>query len=138
MNQRKKSLAGQELSQALVEACRDLVYISETDRAVIPLFEKENRGTPLSEFVCSQTERPDPVDVSPASIFFDRLTKDQEWHGEREQTAVRRFSKLRNLLSDNLKGLRLYRQGRVRIDLFVLGHDSEGNIAGIRTTAVET
>ncbi|NOT49013.1 MAG: hypothetical protein HOP17_14835, partial [Acidobacteria bacterium] len=78
------------------------------------------------------------VEERKVAEFFDKLTSNRGWHGEREKAVVSRFVKLRKLLEANLTDLALLRAGRVRIDIFVFGFDGQGNAAGIRTKSVET
>ncbi len=49
-----------------------------------------------------------------------------------------KFKRLKQLLIENLNELHVYRVGRVAIDIFVVGRDREGNLAGIKTKAIET
>ena len=70
--------------------------------------------------------------------FFTRLTADQSWHTPLQTRAVKKFRSLRTLLRSNLTELSVHRFGRIRIDILVVGRDAAGNVAGIRTRAVET
>ena len=76
--------------------------------------------------------------MQPFEEFFSRLTRVQDWHAEAEKERVRRFLKLRKLLRENLKETTVLRIGRIRIDIYVVGVDRYGKLAGIRTKAVET
>lgn len=49
-----------------------------------------------------------------------------------------RFEALKSLLSTRLGDVRVFRVGRVRIDTYAVGSDGQGNLAGVRTVAVET
>jgi hypothetical protein len=42
------------------------------------------------------------------------------------------------LLEENLADLTVFRIGSIRIDIYVVGLDADGNLAGIKTKAVET
>jgi hypothetical protein len=41
-------------------------------------------------------------------------------------------------LKENLRDLKVYRIGRIEIDIYVIGIDSQNNLMGIKTKAVET
>jgi hypothetical protein len=41
-------------------------------------------------------------------------------------------------MNDNLSGIRIFRFGRIRIDIFIVGRAKSGRLIGVRTFAVET
>jgi hypothetical protein len=138
-NKNKKRLAGPALKKELETGCRGLVYISETDRPIGPVFEAVGSGTTLTEFVSRNLPASSvSVKENPATLFFDRLTADRDWHSSDDKKVVRRFRRLERMLIDNLAEITMFRAGRVQVEIFVVGWDDEGNIAGIRTSAVET
>ena len=135
----KKRLAGQSLKRELEAASHGLVYVSEIDSPIGPIFEVPDANISIGTFVLeSLSDGRGPMEERPSADFFDRLTADREWHSADNKTTVRRFRKLRKLMVGSLADLTMFRAGRVRIEIFVVGSDSEGNIAGIRTSAVET
>lgn len=134
--EKKNNIAGKDLKRALEDACEGAVYISETDAAIEPVLIE---GTLLSiEEAAGNLAASGPVESMPVEEFFDKLTKDREWHGEAEKKRVRQFRKITMVISDNLADVRMFKAGRVRFRIFVLGRDVDGNIAGIRTESVET
>jgi hypothetical protein len=70
--------------------------------------------------------------------FFEKLTRDRDWHNGAQQRLTKRFAELEKLLTENLDDCKVFRFGTIRIDIFVVGRDGEGNLAGVRTVAVET
>lgn len=132
----KDKFTGPELRKVLENACRGMVYISETDAEISAIVAEGDRS-PAERFVRSRAEV-GAIETKPAEDFFERLTKDHEWHGDAERERVRRFRRLEKVVLENLVNVRMFRVGRIRIDIFVLGHDANGNIAGIMTKAVET
>ncbi len=138
-NKNKKRLAGPALKKELEAACRGLVYMSETDCPISPVLETSPRESTLAEFVSRNLPAaPRFIEENPASNFFDRLIVDRDWHSASDKKLVRRFRRLESVLTDNLGDVKMFRAGRVQIEIFVLGRDDEGNIAGVRTSAVET
>ncbi len=120
-------------------ACEGLVYISETDAPVTPidlgaadLIDGEiilqragvKAGTKMSEVA--------------ATKFFDKLTKIKEWQTESQKARAKKFLALGKVLEKNLRSLKVYRFGDVRIDILIVGLDDAGHILGVRTVAVET
>ena len=127
------------LKNELEAACRGLVYISETDRPIRPVFEAVGGETTVTEFVSRNLPAGSgSIKEKPPSLFFDRLTVDRDWHSADDKKMVRRFRRLESLLMDNLIEVTMFRAGRVQVEIFVVGRDDDGNIAGVRTSAVET
>jgi hypothetical protein len=124
------------LASAIGNACKGLVYVSETDAPIEPFFVQNPAGEPAAEVLKNLI----PGECAEADFeeFFARLTKDQDWHTLMHRRTVKKFRTLRNLLRSNLTDLCVYRFGRVRIDILAVGRDANGNLAGIRTRAVET
>lgn len=110
--------------EELENACEGLVYISETDAAVEPFFDEEFSEENFEEIGFHE--------------FFKKLTRNREWFGREEKRRAARFAKLRDVLEENLTDLKVYRSGRIKIDIFVVGKDESGRFAGVRTRAVET
>ncbi|MCC6328916.1 MAG: hypothetical protein IT174_10400 [Acidobacteria bacterium] len=138
MSARKKNLVGKGLRQALDDACRGLVYVSETDSPIVPVLSATPNDVTVEEFIKNAVRSNGPVEKRPTAAFFDRLTSEKAWQNEEERSNAGRFSKLRAIVLDQLDGPATYRIGRVQIDIFVLGRDEEGRIAGFRTRSVET
>jgi Nuclease A inhibitor-like protein len=130
---------GANLSGQIEKIARGLYYISETDAEISPF-----RGTKAvgvtKEILLSQTgNAPDaPVEERNFEDFFKRLTKIEDWFGDEENKSAAKFRKLKELLERNLKDLKVFKVGRIEIDIYVVGLDKEGNLAGIKTKAVET
>jgi len=74
----------------------------------------------------------------PFDDFFARLTRTEDWHTPIQKRTAKKFRLLKNLLRANLRDVCVLRFGKIRIDIFVTGLDENGDLAGIRTRAVET
>lgn len=132
-------MAGDELFTALSRACRGLIYVSEIDAEIEPILVSSPGELSIDQLLERQLPGKDlPIKATPADKFFDRLVSDKDWHSESERKTVRRFRRLKKIIFDNLCDLRVIRAGRVQIDIYVLGYDRSGNIAGISTRSVET
>lgn len=124
---------------ALESVCKYLVYVSETDAQIEPVRVEAALGTTLLEAAAKHLETPKKNIVErSAQEFFEKLTAEHEWHRDRDKKRVKGFVKLHHLLMSNLTELRVFRSGRVRIDILVIGFDVEGSVVGIQTSAVET
>jgi hypothetical protein len=71
-------------------------------------------------------------------VFFSRVTMIEDWFGDEEKETAQKFSELQKLLEDNLKEIKVFRVGEVEIDVYVVGVDADGNLAGVKTMVVET
>lgn len=135
----KNQLAGKDLMAALESVCKDLVYISETDAQIEPVKVEAASGPTLLKAAAKHLESPEKNIVEhSAQEFFEKLTAEREWHRDREKKRVKGFVKLHDLLTSNLTELRVFRSGRVRINILVIGFDVERSVVGIQTSAVET
>lgn len=125
---------------AAIEAATDgLTYVSETDAPVLT-FAAGVAETPTREMIlqhagleCDTTGEEVSFDV-----FFARLTAIKDWFGESETTKAKKFLGLKTLLEENLRDLKVFRLGKIRVDIYVAGIDSDGSVLGVRTKAVET
>jgi len=128
-----------DLKERIAKACEGLVYISETD-AAIELFVGEKMKEPSADALFEQAGmRPTRVSESTETgDLFGRLTKMEEWHTQEHRKSVERFRKLERLLEKELTEIVVIRAGKIRIDIYVIGRDREGNVLGIKTQAVET
>lgn len=124
---------------ALEKLTKDLIFISETDSPILPVDLGKADSVSIEEL-----RRLYGIDLSvvveevPVERFFERLTKKEEWHGKRETERARRFSKLEKHLRANLREIKVYKIGKVRREIFVIGLDGDGRLCGIRTKSVET
>ena len=62
----------------------------------------------------------------------------QDWYGAEEKHNAERFARLQNLLEENLRDLKVFKIGRIEIDVYVVGLDQNNELIGIKTKAVET
>jgi hypothetical protein len=135
----QNELSGEDLAREIEQLSAGLVYISETDAPIIPFTGGK------AEEVTVESIRPigkfapgERAETRSFDDFFARLTRDEEWHNENDRVRVHRFKALEELLRNNLRDLKVFRIGSVRIDVYVAGLDRNGNLAGIKTKAVET
>ena len=128
-----------DILSKLSRACDGLVYISETD-APFSAFLLETATEEVLEKTLSRfADRPDDeVEETDLDTFFERLTAEKDWHGEIEKGRVRKFQALKQTLEYILSGLRVFKIGRIRRDIFIIGVDKDNRRVGVRTQSVET
>ena len=125
--------------ERLKSACEGLNFVSETDSDVVPVFGGEPRSASTADFLTS-IEVPPTKDVATTDLekFFSKLTKKREWFGETQRANAARFKALKLLLESELSDLKIFRVGKIRISIYVLGLDREGKVAGVKMDAIET
>ncbi len=123
----------------LAETCRGLIYISETDSAVEEFFGGyvgviSIRSVLKSLGISTDTK----IRESAFEEFFDRLAAKKEWHSNAQMKNADGFANLRTLLATELKDIHVYRIGSIQVEIFVVGKDKSGRLAGVKMRAVET
>jgi hypothetical protein len=141
MSQRKKKTKKigrpETLAERIGKAARGLYYISETDAEIAP-FVGEKACVADAETLLRQIKSSEPVEERNFEDFFKRLTEIQEWFGTEETANANKFNDLKRLLEENLRGLKVFKVGKIELDIFVVGLDKEDILTGIHTKAVET
>jgi hypothetical protein len=70
--------------------------------------------------------------------IFARLTRVYEGGGEEQAARAGRFAALKGLMESNLRDLKVFKVGRINVDIYIVGIDEDGNLSGVKTQAVET
>ena len=128
-----------ELFRKIEHACEGLIYISETDEPVMP-FAGGRAASVTAEIILQQinAEAESRFEERDLDDLFGRLTTMRDWYGEREKARAKKFLELKTLLEENLRDLKVFRFGSIRLDIFAVGIDKDGNLVGVTTKAVET
>lgn len=136
---KKKSANKNELAEKIKIITAGLYYMSETDAEILP-FVGNKVETITDEDILKENKSPaeTPVEEGDFAEFFDYLIKMQDWFGEEEKATAEKFAELKELLENNLKCLKVYKIGKIQLDIYVVGLDCENNIVGIKTKAIET
>ncbi len=127
------------LAENIKKITGGLYYTSESDAEIIP-FVGSKVETITDQEILKENNSPAeaPVEERDFAEFFDNLTKMQDWFGEEEKTTAEKFAELKELLESNLNCLKVYRIGKIQLDIYVVGLDCENNVVGIKTKAIET
>jgi hypothetical protein len=127
------------LRARLEQAAEGLTYTSESDRPFEFFFLPGGGDAPPgAEAFGRLVGATGPVEEWTLDDFFMRHIEtidpaDTEAHRVRP-----RYEALREALRSALRGTTAYRTGCVEVQCYVVGGDGEGNLAGVRTVAVET
>ena len=139
IRKKNKTTKKESFEEELKKACEGLYYVSETDAEIFPFFGGKVKGSPLETIALNLgLKKETAVEERIFVDFFTRLTKIQDWFTEIETKNAKRFLALQKLLEEKLEDLIVLRTGRIQIDIYVVGIDAAGNLAGIQTKTVET
>src|SRR5690348_3064332 len=114
-----------------------LLFMSETD-APLTYYEldpeRSRRWPPSTAAECLQLIGEDPAtqveELAPEKFFRDLRPGNED---REDQIAA-----LQKAMTEELKNLYGFRVGEIQINIFVLGIDDSGKVAGLRTLSVET
>jgi hypothetical protein len=121
-------------------AIHGLLYTSETDSPFTLMHWRSSEPTLTSAVFLKLIDESPGAQVEEIGLeeFFRGLTQDQDWHDEVAKQFVQKYRNLLIVLKQNLAELKVFRIGKVQIDIYVVGREANGDWAGIKTTAVET
>jgi Nuclease A inhibitor-like protein len=128
-----------DFSTKLAEMREGLIYMSETD-AEFTVFKGSQIEKLSKETVLAQIKGSPIVAFEEQNFdeFFLRLTTIKDWFGELEKQRSKRFGELQEFMKANLKDLKVFRTGKIKIDIYIVGIDAENYLIGLKTNAVET
>jgi hypothetical protein len=72
------------------------------------------------------------------SYFFRNHTRQDPTFSAEKNGTARQFEHLQAVLEQDLKEVKVYRIGEIRVQAFILGRDPEGHLSGLKTTQIET
>lgn len=131
-----------DLRRQLEAAAEGLVYTSESDRPfewfALP---GGGAGWPYGvEEFARRIGAPAgaPLEERALDRFFKPHIESTDPYDTRAQEIRPRYEALKQLLATSLREVRVFRVGRIEIGCYVVGGDGQGNLAGLRTVAVET
>lgn len=125
---------------ALQQAVAGLLYSTESDEPW-EVFQWPACPSPVTpEEVLTRSGHPAGTAVTQQSVedFFRNLTQDKDWYGEEERKVMQRYRDLLTTLQQCLPDAQVFRVGKVRVEVYLVGRLSDGGCAGIKTVAVET
>ena len=135
----KKDGGGASLPGRLKSLTEGLSYQSESDYPVEPYVRAASDGAPAAEEFAKGREGDDAaVRELDFDSFFGNYTGEQDWWGEEERAAAKKFQALVRFLKESLKDIKVYRVGDVEADVYVVGKTDAGGFAGVKTKIVET
>ncbi len=129
------------LKDEIISLSSDLMYPSESDEK-IEYFEMEvstDEKLSLANFRIYNGIRPEIViEEMDLELFFMPLIKTEDWFGEDEKKWAEDSLKLKNLLSEKLKEIKILKVNKIEIDVYLFGKSEENKWEGIKTKLIET
>lgn len=133
------SNSDERLIDLLQQSVDGLLCMSESE-APFEVFAWKVEPPMTAEMVLQQTHHPSdaPVEVVSLEQFFSVATEEQDWYGPEEQEQAKKYRHLVEVIKNNLSDAQVYKIGKIKIDVYILGRIASGQIAGISTQVVET
>jgi hypothetical protein len=136
-----KSKPATELLETLGEATSGLLFPSESDAALTPYTFAGPAGTePTPEALLEAERLPSDTLVEQITLadLLDPFAEAADDASDEDKAEAERYRALSDLLAKKLTDLRVYRVGRVDIDVYILGKAPSGAWLGLKTHVVET
>ena len=138
--------ADSPLKTQLEEACQDLWWSSEADYPVEVVWQSASEVSsdeqkPTHEKLVRRVmniSAADKLIEVEVEAFCERSLTPKSWHTAEDKAQLAQLQRLKNLLTDSLQKLKVYRHGEVDISLYILGYTAKGDLACVKTCLVET
>jgi len=125
----------------LERAAEGLLYTSESDYPFDYFFRVATvRGALTPETFRAILGEPPGAEIEERSLddFFARHIERVDPNDPVAQALVPRYRRLRETIRRSVNDVRVFRVGSVVIQCYVVGTNSDGNVVGLETTAIET
>jgi hypothetical protein len=118
---------------ALKKASKGLLYPSDSDEPFEPVAWGKADGDLTPDKVLKLAGAPagTKVEEVKADDFFKNLTSD-------EIDDADKYKNLQKVVNDQLSGVRVFRVGKIKIDVYLVGQTKDGEWGGLKTRSVET
>jgi len=130
---RGEEVVSQGAVSALKEATKGLLYLSETDEPFRRFEWKGGAGPPTAKKVLELAK--DDAGAEIQELALDEFLGD---YAEGDDENATKYQNLLKVLREHLSDIRVFKVGRVNLDVYVVGRTKEGDWAGVQTKAVET
>jgi hypothetical protein len=137
MNEKSPEFNDKNLVGKITALTKGLVYVSETDSDVQAFFAGPVRDDDIRSAITQLNPRT-PVEEISFEDFLRRLSTEQDWYGREEKKRAGQFARLKELLMENLRGLKVLKVGHIQKTIYVAGVSRDQNLIGIKMDAVET
>lgn len=124
---------------ALKKAVRGLLFPSEKDAPFAVRTLKTDVNVTKTR-VAALVGQPEDAEVEelPFVKFFEAYTQIRKWHAEDDKAVVKRYQDLVATVRAHLREVKVFKIGRVRLKVVVVGKTAEGTWLALETDALET
>lgn len=132
---------GIDLKEQINLLTADLLYPSESDEKIVyfemGLSTVENLS--LANFSMFNGISPElMIQEMELEKFFEPLIKMEDWFGDEEKKWAEDSLKLKQLLVEKLKDIKILKVGEIQIDVYLFGKAEECKWVGLKTKVIET
>jgi hypothetical protein len=126
--------------QSLKEATRDLLFPSERDHPFeVFCWESDSKALDAKDLLkLAGQPAGSPVETIDLNCLFENVTTEKDWFEEEEKRTAKRFRGLVQTLKHTLSDIKVFRVGKIQIDVYVAGRTQSGKWVGIKTKVIET
>jgi hypothetical protein len=126
---------------ALAAAAAGLRFVSETDHPFATAAWNDAAFPELSAaglLAALGVPADTPVEEVTVEYFFRNVATAEDWQDEDVRAEAGKYQNLIRVIHAELAGPRVFRVGRRRIDVYIVGRPPAGGVAGLHTVVVET
>lgn len=128
-----------EIIQQLRQASEGLLWLSESDYPFEVVYWQEEKLIIEEKILQNSNNNLDKtIETKTLESFFKFATKEQDWHDRAEKEEVDRYQNLVKIIQEKLTDIKVYRVGKVEVDVYILGTTESGAICGLSTKVIET
>jgi len=129
----------EEILVELKRLTEGLLFMSESDYPFEFVYWKGLREvTPQFLLGLSGQAEDAPVETLSLDEFFGIAVSEESWRAEPGRAEAQRYRALLELLKESLDELKVYKVGRIRMPVYIVGRTGTGNWLGVSTLVVET
>ena len=129
------------LLDTLAKATAGLLFPSESDAPLTPYTFPGAPGTeptPAALLAAEHLPSDTPVETITVADLFDPFAQAADGATAEDKAEAARYRAIADLLAQEPSELRVFRVGKVDIDVYILGKDPKGTWLGLKTHVVET
>lgn len=79
-----------------------------------------------------------PVEIISLEYLFRNMMKVYSDSSDEEEESAERFQNLMNVLNTELRSVKVYRIGIMKVEVYIAGISREGVVEGLKTRLIET
>ena len=132
-------LSSTEARPQLEALVSGLSFVSESDAPLTVVSLGYRAELDASAVLAALSKPPDaPIEQVSVDDFFGYAVQDQTYYTEEQRSAVQRYRALVQFLRTSLSDARVFRIGKIEIDVYAVGKSRDGEWLGAATKLVET